>query len=141
FVGSTPPNRKQLEKVLIVRKQKVSTALHWLKKNNAVYQHVDIDMNRINELPQNDIPSSIWEMMDVQSSADTTDDRRSSFVNDHLATDETPPNQNDLIPLATSGVVDINGTNVTPDEVNEYLLTNMFKEDMITSLPTSNPKT
>ncbi|CAF1381537.1 unnamed protein product [Didymodactylos carnosus] len=137
FVGSNPPNRKQLEEVLIVRKQRVAAALNWLRQNNSLYQHVDIDMNKINELPQSDISAAIWEMMDIQSSPDT---RRSGYVNDPLATDQTPLEQNDSIPLVTSGVVDINGTNVTPEDVKEYIMKNMFKEDKITFLPTSNPK-
>ncbi|KAJ3009702.1 hypothetical protein NUW54_g2705 [Trametes sanguinea] len=54
FVGAKPPTTEWLKehaRPLVVRREKVRSALLWLKQNNVLYKDLTIDQTRINELP------------------------------------------------------------------------------------------
>ncbi|KAH9851807.1 hypothetical protein C2E23DRAFT_732212, partial [Lenzites betulinus] len=54
FVGAEPPTQQWLKdkaKPLGVRREKVRSALDWLKSNNHLYRDITIDNERLNDLP------------------------------------------------------------------------------------------
>ncbi|KAI1781877.1 hypothetical protein LXA43DRAFT_907387 [Ganoderma leucocontextum] len=58
FVGSRAPTLEWLRdsaSPLIVRRQKVVAALQWLKTHNVLYRDVEIDLARLNALPDEDL--------------------------------------------------------------------------------------
>ena len=67
FVGSQPPKRLQLRRVLTVRKKKVMEALNWLKKYNPLYRDITIDLKNVEKLPDDDVPESIVSTMEQKN--------------------------------------------------------------------------
>lgn len=58
FVGSSSPTKEWLEqhaKPLTVRKEKVRSALIWLKRHNPLYKDITIDASAADSLPENSI--------------------------------------------------------------------------------------
>jgi len=57
YTGPCKPTRSDFERTpLLVRRNKVATALNWLKLNHADYYDIDISQDKLNEYPENDIP-------------------------------------------------------------------------------------
>ncbi|KAI9059611.1 hypothetical protein FKP32DRAFT_1614095 [Trametes sanguinea] len=55
FVGAKPPTVQWLQEnaqPLVVRREKVRAALHWLKQNNVLYKDLTIDDSRVSVLPE-----------------------------------------------------------------------------------------
>ncbi|CAF3385678.1 unnamed protein product, partial [Rotaria socialis] len=121
FVGAHPPERVHLKKVLTVRKKKVTQALHWLKKNNILYQNVEINLHNINQLPEDDVPEAIMLTMEQKIGDEEIPPERVGYVPDPLA-DPTESTNSDTIPISNSGVLDVNGSTVTSDEIKNYVL-------------------
>ena len=48
---------------LRVNRRRVHDALLWLKQNNPIYHHIIISVDRLNELPLDDIPQEICSLM------------------------------------------------------------------------------
>ena len=48
---------------LRVNRRRVHDALLWLKQNNPIYHHIIISVDRLNELPLDDIPQEIRSLM------------------------------------------------------------------------------
>ena len=59
FVGPTGIPKASLPKWLRVRRAKVLSALIWLKNNNPLYKDINLNTNRIAQLPVDDIPDEI----------------------------------------------------------------------------------
>ncbi|CAF4200105.1 unnamed protein product [Rotaria sp. Silwood2] len=121
FVGAHPPERVHLKKILTVRKKKVTEALHWLKKNNILYQNVEINLHNINQLPEDDVPEAIMLTMEQKIGDEETSSERVGYVPDPLA-DPTESTNSDTIPISNSGVLDVNGSTVTSEEIKNYVL-------------------
>ena len=85
FVGSQPPKRLQLRRVLTVRKKKVVNALHWLKKYNPLYRDINIDRVNIEKLPDDDIPESIMSTMEQKIVEEEALSERAGYVPDPLS--------------------------------------------------------
>jgi hypothetical protein len=60
FIGSHLPTRGEARKILTVHKRKVLHALQWLKQNNILYRNITINVENLNDLPDSDIPESLW---------------------------------------------------------------------------------
>ncbi|CAF3176764.1 unnamed protein product [Rotaria sp. Silwood2] len=99
FVGAHPPERVHLKKILTVRKKKVTEALHWLKKNNILYQNVEINLHNINQLPEDDVPEAIMLTMEQKIGDEETSSERVGYVPDPLA-DPTESTNSDTIPIS-----------------------------------------
>ena len=98
FVGSHPPGRIELRKVLTVRKTKVVQALHWLKKHNALYQNVEISLESIAQLPEDDVPECIMSTIEQKIGDGEPPAERAGYVPDPLSN----PNEDttsDSIPI------------------------------------------
>ena len=85
FVGARPPDRIHLRKVLTVRKKKIVQALQWLKKYNILYQKVTINLQNINQLPEDDVPDSIILTLEQRSITEQTPSERVGYVPDPLS--------------------------------------------------------
>ena len=68
FIGSHPPERVNLKKVLTVRKKKVVEALYWLKKYNILHQNIEINLQNFAALPEDDVTESIMLTMEQKIS-------------------------------------------------------------------------
>ena len=97
FIGARPPNRIQLKKVLTVRKKKIIQALQWLKKHNLLYQQVNINLENINQLPEDDVPDCIMSTLELKLGDEEIPSERVGYVPDPLlnpigitATDNIP---------------------------------------------------
>ena len=98
FVGSHPPKRIELRKVLTVRKTKVVQALQWLKKHNALYQNVEISLESIAQLPEDDVPECIMSTIEQKIGDGEPQAERAGYVPDPLSN----PNEDttsDSIPI------------------------------------------
>lgn len=85
FVGSQPPKRLQLKRVLTVRKKKITDALRWLKKYNPLYRDVSIDLANIEKLPEDDVPESIMSTIEQKIVEEGAVSERSGYVPDPLS--------------------------------------------------------
>ena len=64
-------------KDLIVRKEKISMALHWLVEHNPVYKDIEIDYNCLSSLPTEGIPGDLQKICCGETSENEIDpDRR-----------------------------------------------------------------
>ncbi|KAJ3532259.1 hypothetical protein NMY22_g7818 [Coprinellus aureogranulatus] len=60
FTGIRPPNEDDLERTpMLVRRNKVGTALEWLKANHADYQDLNIDYATLDGYPESGIPVEV----------------------------------------------------------------------------------
>ena len=84
FIGARPPDRIQLKKVLTVRKQKIIQALRWLKKHNILYQKMNINLQNINQLPEDDMPGCIMLTMEQKICDPKDQSERTGYVPDPL---------------------------------------------------------
>ncbi|CAF1507417.1 unnamed protein product, partial [Adineta ricciae] len=121
FVGSRIPNKNQLKRILTVRKTKVAAALQWLKTNNSLYRHVTINKCTIENLPDDDVPECLWTTMQISTEVDAAGNDRAGYVPDTNPV-ETDLNNDKTIPLLTSGVLDVNGINISSDDVTQHML-------------------
>ena len=142
FIGARPPQRIQLKRVLTVRKKKVAEALYWLKKYNILYKDVIINQENIMKLPEDDIPEYVMLTME-QKIGDQEQElsERASYVPDPLlnpvesGTSDTVPMTNRYVSFflqnfhgnnnlfLISAILDVNGSLVSSDEINNYVLT------------------
>jgi hypothetical protein len=108
FVGSQPPKRLQLKRVLTVRKKKIAQALHWLKTHNPLYQNINTDLANLEKLPEDDVPESIMSTIEQKIVDEEAVSERSGYVPDPLSdphenrTSESVPISNRYILDATS---------------------------------------
>lgn len=84
FIGSRRPDRIHLRKVLTVRKEKIVQALKWLKKYNVLYQKVNINLQNINELPEDDVPECIMSTLEEKLTDEEIPSERAGYVPDPL---------------------------------------------------------
>ncbi|KAI0335961.1 hypothetical protein GY45DRAFT_1230153, partial [Cubamyces sp. BRFM 1775] len=76
FVGHQKPTREWLEqkaKPLVVHREYVLSALRWLKNNNPLYSDVEIDSERVNDLPVHGLlPHEVHHLAPDESSQSVT---------------------------------------------------------------------
>ncbi|CAF1536996.1 unnamed protein product [Adineta ricciae] len=121
FIGARPPDRLHLRRVLTVRKKKIIQALQWLKKNNGLYQNININLENIAQLPEDDIPECIMSILEQKIGDEEAQSERTGYVPDPLLNPQENTTSN-VIPISNSGVLDVNGSSVSSDEINDYLL-------------------
>jgi hypothetical protein len=84
FVGSRPPSRIHLRKILTIRKNKVIQALQWLKKHNILYRNVEISNENIAQLPEDEVPECIITTMEQHICDEEMQSERVGYVPDPL---------------------------------------------------------
>ncbi|CAF5000979.1 unnamed protein product [Rotaria sp. Silwood1] len=137
FVGAHPPERIQLKKVLTVRRKKIIEALHWLKKHNVLYQNVDINLKNIAQLPEDDVPECIMSTMEQKIGDEEIQSERIGYIPDPLS-DPIERTSTDSIPITNSGVLDVNGSSVSSDEITNYLLHKIKNDGTEEQMDTEN---
>jgi hypothetical protein len=98
FVGAHPPERIYLRKILTVRKKKIIQALHWLKKYNVLYRDVDINLQNIDQLPDDDVPECIMSTIEQKLGDEQIQSERTGYVPDPLS-NPTEYTTSDTIPI------------------------------------------
>ncbi|CAF0959451.1 unnamed protein product [Didymodactylos carnosus] len=80
-------------------------------------------MKNISALPVDDIPKPLLDTMHFTANHNASQVDKEGYVNDPVAQDvnEDESLADDRVPCSTSGLVDVNGTNVTSDEINQYV--------------------
>lgn len=119
FVGAKIPNRVELRRICGVNREKVHSALIWLKNNNHMYRdipsrtHNDMNNNHINyflvneknvsKLPENDVPDCIWTTLEKVDNVDEGNAERTGFTTDPLSdvTVENHSNITNILPMTT----------------------------------------
>ncbi|CAF4921564.1 unnamed protein product, partial [Rotaria sp. Silwood1] len=102
----------------------VSSALQWLRKNNPLYRSVVINQSTIDKLPDDDVPECLWATMQVSTNVEASESERASYIPDPLL-NASEYNNTAAVPLIPSAVLDVNGTNISTDDVAEHLLERM----------------
>ena len=85
FVGSQPPERLQLKRVLTVRKKKILEARQWLTKYNPLYRNININLTNIEKLPEDDVPESIMSTIEQKIVEEGTVSERTGYAPDPLS--------------------------------------------------------
>ena len=62
--------KDNIYKVLRVRCEKVSCALHWLVQHNPVYKNITIDYDCLSFLPSEGIPSELHQINCIENNKD-----------------------------------------------------------------------
>jgi hypothetical protein len=60
FVTPTGKHEFCFPKALYARRSKIREALEWLKANNALYKDIVISEERLEQIPEDDVPDEIW---------------------------------------------------------------------------------
>ncbi|KAH9847114.1 hypothetical protein C2E23DRAFT_742521, partial [Lenzites betulinus] len=93
FVGAQPPTKEWLKekaKPLCVRREKIRTALNWLKEHNHLYSDITIDNSRLACLPDDDVlPVHVEHVLPTVSDDVLTDRYDADPEIDSLATDDS----------------------------------------------------
>lgn len=81
-------------------------------------------MRNIDELPENDIPDSLWLTLHHSNDVDNADINRTGYVADDLSmkaeTTDTSC-ETTLIPMTSSGIVDVNCSDLSSLDMRENL--------------------
>ena len=62
-------------------------ALWWLKKNNPIYEHIEISSDRLNTLPVDGVPVEIWSLMKHSDDTTLLAEEHDSYVPEDLPED------------------------------------------------------
>lgn len=84
FVGARLSSRIHLKKILTVRKKRIVDALNWLKRHNALYRNVEVNVKNIAQLSEDDVPESIISTMEQKTDDEENQSERDVYVPDSL---------------------------------------------------------
>ncbi|KAH7930556.1 hypothetical protein BV22DRAFT_1000478 [Leucogyrophana mollusca] len=130
YVGTKKLPKTWLKSTFRVRRRVVYEALIWLKKNNPIFADIEISGERLNGLPEDDVPDEITSVMH-QEMAEGVNQEGEGYVPE---TAEEPTSEDlddegaDVIPLKFLGITDTNLNKVPLDDLMKYALTNMDDE-------------
>ncbi|PSS32096.1 hypothetical protein PHLCEN_2v2137 [Hermanssonia centrifuga] len=154
YIGRGQLLKHSLHSTFRVRREVVKRALLWLKTNNPKYYgDIQIDEERLGSLPDDDVPSEIFDVarhtpdigiVDQEAPGYVPEDPPSSTTDDmlgHEATgleeqeengasesNDTDNDQPDVIPMQVSGAIDTDLTTLTSKELMLWGLANLWKE-------------
>ena len=115
FIGNRKPSKRQLKRVLQVRRKKVMDALNCLKQTHELYKHIQLDHHLEMKLPEEDIPDSVWNTVTYYADSDADKEPHSTYVPtsaEDVLSETHVENEEDII-LETSGVVDMEVTGIS----------------------------
>ncbi|CAF3625378.1 unnamed protein product [Rotaria socialis] len=78
-------------------------------------------MKSIAQLPEDDIPESIMSTIELKIGEEENSSERVGYVSDPL-TNPMESTTSDTIPINNSGVLDVNGSTVSCDEITNYIV-------------------
>ena len=67
-----------------MRKKRIIQALKWSKKNNILYQKVNINLQDINQLPEDDVPECFISTLEQKLGDEAIQSERVGYVPDPL---------------------------------------------------------
>ena len=112
FIGSGVPSKNTLKKVLTVRREKRFDALAYLVEHHPLYTNVKI--NQDIDLPVDDIPDALWEMMTVHDDAEKEEEKEHANYTPQTEL-HTTDNSDDGVIMDSSGMLDLEGSSVSTD--------------------------
>lgn len=127
FVGKKALPVDWLKKTFRVRRGVVHAALVWLRSHNPIYGDIDIDGNRLGELPEDDIPEELLGIIRHEKDESSVERERESYL---CADGDDGEIENDggssahVIPIQYVGVHDCEGTKMSINETLLYALAN-----------------
>ncbi len=120
YIGNSPPSKKQLQNVLNVRRKKVLDALQWLKRHHKQYSSIPIDDDKMKKIPQDDIPSTVWETLHHSNEINIEQSSHQGYNSETIDNVLEGCLSEDIIDgevvMESTGVIDINANSVTSDE-------------------------
>ena len=123
-----------MKRVLTVRKNKVRQALHWLVKHHSYFRtNVQIDDSALEALPEDDVPEPLWETIVVSTDVEQAEQERRGYAPDPLTHVQTVDDHTSEVPLAPSGVVDVNGVSVTSEDITTSIMERVRSESSKTA--------
>ncbi|KAF8952606.1 hypothetical protein BDZ97DRAFT_1768290 [Flammula alnicola] len=144
FVGPKSIPEKSMPSMFRVRRRRVHAALLWLKDNNPLYQNIEISQERLGQLPENAVPEEIimtakhstdieavelehagYVPMDGAEEIEAEQHRlKESGLVDIEDEDHEQETEPAIIPVQATGVVDIDGGDITSRELMAHALSN-----------------
>ncbi|KAJ3511695.1 hypothetical protein NLJ89_g3948 [Agrocybe chaxingu] len=106
FIGLGSLPKRWLKSTFTVRRKVVHDALCWLKENNPYYAKISIDSQRLQTLPEDDVPVEILSIVHESDDAGIVEQENSGYASRHDDDSESPvfqqgfneENQGDIIP-------------------------------------------
>ncbi|CAF4015036.1 unnamed protein product [Rotaria magnacalcarata] len=92
--------------------------------STTMYRNVVINQSIIDKLPNHDVPERLWATMQISDNVETAANERANYIHD-LLINVSESNNTVIVPLIPSAVLDVNGTNISSDDVVEHLLDRM----------------
>ena len=144
FVGKTMPSTFQLKKVLKVRRIKILEALQWLKSNNRLYSDIPINMNNVEQLPEDDIPNEIKITSVVADNEGLADSEHDGYIKNPKEENTDNNNDNDKeeeshIIIENTAMVDVEAANILEKDIQKSALNKLLdQEDKILVIPTGS---
>jgi hypothetical protein len=143
FVGDKHPSPNIIKsyKLLYVRRFAVQMWLSWLQTNHMGYKDISIELDRLNVLPENNIPESILRAIFKSTDIDKADaEHRTNISNLHVSNESTKvQNENSEIAFDISGVVDLHGTDIRQKEMMSNAISNLNEQKYLSYMHESSP--
>lgn len=145
FIGdrTCPTEVQKAKKFLRVRREKVRTALVWLCDNHEGFKKLGITVNEneLRNIPIDGVPKTLEENIVYSSNEDLNNREHSTYTSE--ATNRPPgsgsPEQNEPLILERSGIVDVDSTAVTEEEMYRGACRNLKKlTNTVIEIPRSN---
>ncbi len=92
FIQPSKKVQYPFPKILYVRQRVVFAALKWLQSNNGLWHDIVIDSSRINDLPENGVPSEIVNTARISDKISVLSTEQSGYVPEPLDDDDTGAN-------------------------------------------------
>ncbi|KIN98994.1 hypothetical protein M404DRAFT_156273, partial [Pisolithus tinctorius Marx 270] len=128
FVGTKRLPTNWLNLTFRVRRDAIREALQWLQENNNIYCDVDISEQRINELPNDDVPPEIEAMIRLDDDELTAVHEREGYaMSDGIDCEgmSPPASHRDVLPLHVLAVSDTDLTKTSSSELMAHALANL----------------
>ena len=87
LVSVSPLKKSWLSKTFKLRRAYVWRALLWLKENNRHYKDIVISEDNLADIPEDDIPASIFDLIRRDDNPDTANKEREGYVPDDSVDD------------------------------------------------------
>ncbi len=135
----------ETSRLLRVRRRKIKAALEWLIQNNPLYKDIKFSEKNMNDLPDDDIPVSLWNTMDSSSNVDASNSCRTGYTNEHfnngnseikskkevvnesvISYDNYCEDYETVVALSASTLLDVDGVDTSTDDIQNHILNNTF---------------
>ncbi|KAF8425808.1 hypothetical protein L210DRAFT_3615050 [Boletus edulis BED1] len=122
YIGRKRLPKNWLRSTFRVRRRVVYEALMWLKKNNVLYRDIEISPERLESLPEDDIPLELSAIIRHEPDEDVGRREKEGYVPED---DE----YSYVIPLQSLGVRDTELDELSIDERMKYALANLQEQE------------